>query len=146
MTARRNLGPIVVCAALLCAGAAGRGQAGKPAAAGPDLTVAIASTYPNWPSRDVVISITVKNGGDTPCPKSVCRVFIRNAHPPRQTFRRYNKPVRALDPGDFFIFSYSIKLGLGLFEIEAVADPDGKIAETDEKNNKARITIAGQAP
>lgn len=144
MNARRDLGLAVLCAALLGAGAAGRGQADKPPAKGPDLTVAIASTYPNWPRRDIVISVTVKNAGDAACPKSVCRILIRNAHPPRQTLRRINKAVRALDPGDFFIFSYSIKLGLGLFEIEASADPDGKIAETDEKNNKARLTIAGQ--
>ncbi|MBP1659676.1 MAG: hypothetical protein H6P95_868 [Candidatus Aminicenantes bacterium] len=144
MNARHALGPAALCATLLCAGTVGLSRVDPPAGAGPDLTAAIDSTHPNWPRRDIVITVTVNNVGDAPCPRSICRVLIRNAHPPRQTLRRINKDVRALDPGDRFLFSYSIKLGLGLFEIEAAADADGKIAEADETNNKARLTIAGQ--
>lgn len=144
MNARRILGPAVFCATLLCAGAADPGRAGRPAGSGPDLAVSIDSTYLSWPRRDIVITVTVKNMGDVSCPKSVCRVLIRNAHPPRETLQKIKKPIRVLDAGDRFLFSFSIKLGLGLFEVEAVADADGKIAETDETNNKARLTIAGK--
>jgi hypothetical protein len=88
----------------------------------------------------------VTNAGDASTPKTNCLLYIRNAHPPRQTLRRIRKSVRSLEPGDRFLFSYSFKLGLGLFEIEVVADGDRKIAEKDETNNKAKITIAGEAP
>ena len=111
---------------------------------GPDLTAGLDSTLPDWPRREIKITVTVKNIGDKPCPKSVCQIFIRNAHPPRQTLKRIKKPVRALDAGDQFAFTFSIRLGLGLFEIEAAADRANKIAEPYEQNNKARITIASR--
>jgi hypothetical protein len=141
MNARWTLGTVILCAAVLQGGPAGGGGPN-----GPDLTAKIESTYQSWPRRDTVITVAVTNIGDAPAPKSVCLVYFRNAHPPRQTLRRIRKPVRGLDPGDRFLFSYSVKLGLGLFEIEVVADGDKKIAETDETNNKAKMTIAGQVP
>jgi subtilase family serine protease len=91
-----------------------------------------------------VITLSVRNIGDKPCPKSVCQIFIRNAHAPRQTIKIIKKIVRGLDTGDEFAFSFTIKLGLGMYEVEAVADRANKIAESDETNNTARLTITGQ--
>ncbi len=111
---------------------------------GPDLAAALGSTVPNWPRHDIAITLTVRNIGAGPCQQSVCQIFVRNAHAPRQTIRRIKKTVRALDAGDAFSFSFTIKLGLGLYEIEAVADRGNKIAEPDETNNTARLTLAGR--
>jgi len=153
VNARHACGLAFLALALISApGAAGRTASGRGSAfriapraeAGPDLTAGLDSTLPDWPSRVIKITVTVKNIGDRPCPKSVCEVLIRNARPPRQTIRRIKKTVRALDAGDQFAFTFSVKLGLGLFEIEAAADRAKKITEPDEQNNKARITIAGR--
>jgi hypothetical protein len=152
-----NVRPFCPLAALALSLFAGSGQlhavaagqnAGNPrearGAGGPDLTAALDSTLQAWPSREIKITVTVKNAGNSAAPKSVCQVFIRNAHPPRQTMRAIKKTVRPLAAGDQFQFAFSVKLGLGLYEIEAVADRAGRIAEADEKNNKTRITIAGK--
>jgi hypothetical protein len=130
--------------AALCAFLAGASRPTPRAESGPDLVTALGSTVPNWPHRDIVITLTVRNVGDSPCPKSVCQIFIRNAHAPRQTIKRIKKIVRGLDAGDEFAFSFTIKLGLGMYEVEAVADRGNKIAEPDETNNTARLTITGQ--
>ncbi len=130
--------------AALCVILAGASHPAPRAEAGPDLTAALGSTVPNWPRHDITITLTVRNIGAGPCPRSVCQIFVRNAHAPRQTIKRIKKTVRALDAGDAFAFSFTIKLGLGLYEIEAVADRGNKIAEPDETNNTARLTLAGR--
>jgi hypothetical protein len=99
---------------------------------------------PNWPRGDVIFTVTVRNIGDSACQRSVCLVLIKNAHAPRETMRRVKKSVRALDAGDQFAFSFTVKLGLGVYEIEALADRGNKISEPDEKNNEARLTISGR--
>jgi subtilase family serine protease len=124
--------------------AANRGAAAVRQNARPDLTLALEATAPDWPRNDVFVTVTLKNLGDVPCPGSVCRVYIRNAHPPRQTMKRVTKDIRPLDPGDHFAFSFKIRVSLGTYEIEAVADLGNKIAERDETNNSARITVSGR--
>ena len=125
--------------ALSIAGMIG-GQSPRPK---PDLTVKLESTALLRPNQRITITVTVKNDGG-PAPASGCVVFVRNARPPRQTMRTFKKAVRALDPGDQYAFSLFIKLGLGLYEVTAVADPKKKISETDEANNEARIWIVGK--
>jgi subtilase family serine protease len=110
----------------------------------PDLTVSLKSTELLKPHQDITITVTVKNIGDSPAPKSDCQVFIRNGHAPRQTVKTLKKAIRPLDPGDQYIFSFSIKLGLGLYEAAAVADRKNRISEADETNNETRIMIEGK--
>jgi len=139
VNARHIWGIAALCAVL--AGASRPAPRGEP---GPDLVTAIGSTVPNWHHRDIVITLSVRNIGDRPCPKSACQIFIRNAHAPRQTIKIIKKIVRGLDAGDEFAFSFTIKLGLGMYEVEAVADRANKIVESDETNNTARLTLTGQ--
>ena len=130
--------------AALCAVLAGASRPAPRGESGPDLVTTLGSTVPNWPHRDIAITLTVRNIGNSPCPKSVCQIFIRNAHAPRQTIKIIKKIVRGLDAGDEFAFSFTIKLGLGMYEVEAVADRGNKIAESDETNNTVRLTLTGQ--
>jgi len=110
----------------------------------PDLVVTLKSTPLISQLQDVTVTVNVKNIGAGPAPKSGCDIFIRNGHAPRETVRVFKKAVRALDPGDQYTFSFSIKLNLGLFEIAATADRKKKIAEADETNNQTRILIEGK--
>jgi subtilase family serine protease len=110
----------------------------------PDIAAAISATVPDWPRRDVEVTVTLKNLGDAPAPKSACFVYVRNANSPRQTVRRIKKAVRELAPGDQFAFSFKLQLSLGMYEVEAVADPADKVREADEGNNKARIMLSGR--
>jgi subtilase family serine protease len=135
-------GPGVLGGALL--GAAMAVAAAAPQEPLPDLTPSVATARPDWPNRRTVITVTVKNIGEGACPKSVCHVFIRHAHSPRETFKVVKKDIRPLDPHDRFVFSFPVEFGLGLFEIEAVADRAKKIPESDETNNNAKVTVAGQ--
>ncbi len=140
----RRIGGLVLLGLLpaLAAASPGLAQTGqKPRS---DLTAAVAATFPNWPQNDITVTVTLKNAGEAPAPKSTCMVYIRNAAPPRQTVKRIKKVVRALEPGDGFAFSFKIRLSLGLYELEAVADRGDKIREKDEENNKARLTISGR--
>jgi subtilase family serine protease len=110
----------------------------------PDLVVALKSTELVSPLQDVKVTVTVINKGAGPAPKSDCDVFIRNGHAPRETIRVFKKAIRALNPGDQYSFSFSVKLNLGLYEIAAIADRKKKIPEADETNNRIRIMIEGK--
>ena len=110
----------------------------------PDLVVALKSTELVSPLQDVTVTVTVINKGAGPAPESDCVVLVRNGHSPRQTLRTVKKVIRALDAGDRYAFSFSIKLGLGLYEIVATADRKKRITETDETNNQTRIMIEGK--
>lgn len=129
---------------LTAAAAAGPGPNAPAQDPLPDLVVLIQSTTPNWPRNEVIITVTVKNVGEAASPKTGCQVFLRNAHPPRQTVKTVKKDVRALEPSDHYAFSFSVRLALGTYEIEAVADRAGKIAERDKVNNSARLTLTGR--
>ncbi len=118
--------------------------AGSRQEAKPDLTVSLQASAPDWPRNDVFITVTVTNPGDAPSPASGCEVYIRNARPPRQTVKTIKKDVRALDPGDHFAISFKVRVALGMYEIEAVVDKAGRIAEKNEDNNKARLTVTGR--
>jgi subtilase family serine protease len=143
--------PALLCAAMISllsgnpAGAQSEAAvAAKAADNKPDLVVAVKSTPLLRPLQDVTVTVTVKNKGAGPAAESGCDVFIRNGHAPRETVRVFKKVVRALDPEDQYSFSFSIKLNLGLFEIEAAVDRKKKIPEADETNNKTRIMIEGK--
>lgn len=110
----------------------------------PDLAVSLRSTTPNRPRNEVIITVTVRNAGDAASPRTSCQVFLRNAHPPRQTVKQVKKGVRALEPNDQYAFSFRVRLALGTYEVEAVADRAGKIDEPDKANNSARLTLAGR--
>jgi subtilase family serine protease len=110
----------------------------------PDLKVEIGTSKMIWPRRDITVTVSVKNVGDGPAPRSDCRILIKHAHAPRQTIKTIKKSVRALDAGDGYAFSFSVNLALGLWEIKATADRKNKILEADETNNEARIVIAGE--
>jgi hypothetical protein len=114
------------------------------AAAGPDLSVALDSTKPDWPRNNAKITVTVRNRGDAPAPKADCRVIIRQGHAPRQVIRTIKKTIRALGAGDRYEFTFVVKVGLGIFEAEATVDRKNRIAEADETNNAARIMIVGE--
>lgn len=142
----RRFGGLALAAVLGVLGlaAAGPGKARPGQVPRPDLTSAVAATLPVWPQNDITVTVTLKNAGEAPAPKSVCLVYIRNAQAPRQTVKRIKKGVRALEPGDEFAFSFTIRLSLGMYEIEAAADRGGKIREENEANNRARLTISGR--
>jgi hypothetical protein len=110
----------------------------------PDLIVILKSTELLSPLQDVTVTVTVKNNGAGPAPQSNCDIFIRNGHAPRETVRAFKRVLRALGPGDQYSFSFSIKLGLGLYEIAATADRKKRIPEADETNNETRIIIEGK--
>ncbi len=140
----RRTGGLALLGLLPALVASGAGLARTGQKPRPDLTAAVAATFPDWPQNDITVTVTLKNPGEAPAPKSVCMVYIRNATPPRQTVKRIKKAVRALEPGDEFAFSFKIRLALGMYEIVAVADRGDKIREKDEENNKARLTISGR--
>ena len=117
---------------------------GSSATAGPDLAVDLRSTKPEWPRNNAKITVTIRNIGDAPAPKASCRVIIRQGHAPRQVIRTIKKTVRALGAGDRYEFAFTVKVGLGIFEAAAEVDRKNRIAESDEKNNTARISIVGQ--
>ncbi len=110
----------------------------------PDLAVTLKSTALLSPFQDVTVTVSVKNNGAGPAPESGCDIFIRNGHAPRETVKVLKKAIRALGPGDQYSFSFSIKLGLGLYEIVATADRKKKIPESDETNNETRLVIEGK--
>lgn len=117
---------------------------GQDAEAKPDLTVSLKSSELLRPHQDITVTVTVKNIGGSPAPKSDCRILIRNGHAPRETVRTIKKDIRALDAGGQYAFAFSIKLELGLYEIEAVVDSKKKIDESNEANNQTRIMIEGK--
>ena len=110
----------------------------------PDLTVSLKSSTLVRPHQDITITVTAKNIGGSQAPRSDCRILLRNGHAPRQTVRTIKKYVRTLDAGGQYAFAFSIKLELGLYEIEAQIDPKNKIDESDETNNQAKILIEGK--
>jgi subtilase family serine protease len=115
-----------------------------PLGGNPDLAPSLSSTKVAWPRNEVTVTVTVKNLGGASAPTSSCRVLIKNARPPRQTVRTVRKTIRALAVGDEFAFSFSVRLGPGMFEVVASADPKDKIRESDETNNVARLMIAAK--
>ena len=110
----------------------------------PDLTVSLKASTPTEPRQDVSLSTTVKNTGPGSAPPSSCDVVIRNARPPRQELRRYQEAIPALDPGDAFTFTVTVKPGLGAYEVCAVADPKNLVVEVDETNNRSCETVTGK--
>jgi subtilase family serine protease len=116
----------------------------NPPEARPDLTVILKASKPSAPGQDVSFSTTVKNIGAGSAPPSSCDVIIRNARPPRQELRRYQESVPALDPGDTFTFTITVKPGFGAYEGCAVADAKNLIIESDETNNRSCEVVVGK--
>jgi hypothetical protein len=110
----------------------------------PDLISIIGSTGTTAPLQDVSITVTVKNAGTGTAPESFCDVVFRNRRPPRQLLRRYQKRIPDLAPGGMFVYTFSIKLGLGPYEVCAIADGKKQVRESDETNNRACITLIGK--
>ncbi len=109
----------------------------------PDLISTIKTSPLLEPNKDVTVKITVINQGAAAAPESEYEVIIKNARAPREVIRVLKRTIRALEPNDKFSYSFSIKLGLGFFEICGTNDRKKKIKESDEANNKACITIEG---
>jgi subtilase family serine protease len=109
-----------------------------------DLMVSIASSREEAFAETVMISVTVKNEGTEPSPEALCELTVRNARPPRQLLKKLEKKIRKLEPGDSFTFTSPVKPGLGTYDICATVDPKNKIAEADENNNKACLTLVGK--
>lgn len=144
-----NMRRIGVVLPLVVALVAGPGPAGaRPgkngAVSGPDLAVDLRSTGPDWPQNNAKITVTIRNIGDAPAPKANCRVIIRQGHAPRQVIRTIKKTVRALGAGDRYEFAFTVKVGMGMFEAAAEVDRKNRIAESDERNNTAKILIVGE--
>jgi subtilase family serine protease len=110
----------------------------------PDLVASVSSTPLRSPNQNISITVTVKNIGEGSAPNSSCDVFVRNGHSPRQTMMTMKKAIRALEPGDQYAFSFSVKLGLGLYEVVARVDRKKKVPESDETNNETRLLIEGK--
>ena len=109
----------------------------------PDLISAIKTSPLLEPNKDVTVKVTVINQGAAAAPESEYEIIIKNARAPREVIRVLKRTIRALEPNDKFSYSFSIKLGLGFFEICGTNDRKKKIKESDETNNKACITIEG---
>lgn len=110
----------------------------------PDLATIIKVSETTAPHQDVSISTTVKNIGSGPSPESLCDVIVRNARPPRQVLKRFQEKIRELAPDDSFTFSISVRPGLGLYEVCAVADAKKSVDESDETNNRSCAMIEGK--
>jgi hypothetical protein len=110
----------------------------------PDLISALESTSTTAPLQDVSITVTVKNTGMGPAPQSFCDVIFKNRRPPRQLLRRYQEQIPDLAPGGMFVYTFSIKPGLGSYEVCAIADSKKQVRESDETNNRACITLIGK--
>lgn len=109
-----------------------------------DLTVRIASSREEAFAETVMISVTVKNEGTESSPEALCELTVRSARPPRQLLKKLEKKIRKLEPGEGFTFLSPLKPGLGMYDICATIDPKNKIAEADETNNKACLTLVGK--
>ena len=110
----------------------------------PDLISALGSTSTTAPLQDVSITVTVKNTGMGQAPQSFCDVIIKNRRPPRQLLRRYQEQIPDLAPGGMYVYTFSIKPGLGSYEVCAIADSKKQVRESDETNNRACITLIGK--
>jgi subtilase family serine protease len=109
-----------------------------------DLTLSIESSREEAFAETVMISVTVKNEGTASSRDTRCELIVRNARPPRQVLKKIVKEVRGLEPGESFTFKSPMTPGLGTYEICATVDPKNKIAEQDETNNKACLTLVGK--
>ncbi|MEN6311084.1 MAG: CARDB domain-containing protein, partial [Acidobacteriota bacterium] len=98
----------------------------------PDLISTIKTSPLLEPNKDVTVKITVVNQGTAAAPESEYEVIIKNARAPREVIRVLKRTIRALEPNDKFSYSFSIKLGLGFFEICGTNDRKKKIKESDE--------------
>lgn len=135
---------LIVATALLAA-TAGRPQAAAPGTeARPDLTVELKATPLLRPNQDVKITVTVRNKGTAAAPESDMDVIIRNGHAPRQVAKTFKRQIRALDPGDQYSYTFSVKLSIGLYEVCGASDRKKKIPDADRKNNESCIMIEGQ--
>ncbi len=133
----------VVGAALLAATAA-RPQAAAPAAEPrPDLAVQLKSTPLLRPNQDVKITVTVRNKGAAAAPESDMDIIVKNGHAPRQVAKTFKRQIGALDPGDEFSYTFSVKLSIGLYEICGTSDRKKKIPDADRKNNEFCLMIEG---
>jgi hypothetical protein len=109
----------------------------------PDLAVELKSSPLLRPNQDVKITVTVRNMGGAAAPESDMDIIVRNGHAPRQVAQTFKRRIRALDPGDKFSHTFTIKLSIGLYEICATADRKKKIPDADRKNNTGCIMIEG---
>jgi len=109
-----------------------------------DLRVSIASSREEAFAETVMISVTVKNEGAESSPEALCELVVRSARPPRQLLKKLEKKIRPLEAGESFTFTSPLKPGLGSYDICATIDPKNKIAEGDETNNKACLTLVGK--
>ncbi len=123
---------------------AGEGEAGRGEDPKPDLITSVDLSRTAGSLRDVAISTTVKNIGSALSPESLCDVIFRNARPPRQVLKKIRGKIRELDPGDAYTFSITIKTGLGMYEVCAIADAKKSVAESDEANNRSCTMLEGK--
>jgi subtilase family serine protease len=115
-----------------------------PQAQTADLTVSIVSSREEAFAETVMISVTAKNEGAESSPEAFCELTVRNARPPRQLLKKLEKKIRPLEAGESYTFTSPLKPGLGSYDICATIDPKNKIAEANETNNKACLTLVGK--
>jgi len=123
---------------------AGGGEPGRGEDPKPDLIAGIDVSRTGSSLRDVSISTTVKNIGSALSPESLCDVIFRNARPPRQVLKKIRGKIRELDPGDAYTFSITIKTGMGMYEVCAIADAKKSVDESDEANNRSCTMLEGK--
>jgi hypothetical protein len=130
--------------ALLLAGAAYSQTPAQTTEFLPDLAVKLKATPLLRPNQDVKITVTVKNKGRVAAPESDMDIIVRNGHAPRQVAKTFKRKIRALDAGDEYSYTFSVKLSIGLYEICGTADRKKKIHDADRMNNESCIMIEGQ--
>jgi len=107
----------------------------------PDLVVEDISWTPENPSSDeyAEYSITIKNHGDKTAAACKVGLFIDG------NLWGY-RDIDALDAGEEFVATYSLKATTGLHSIEAFADVLNRVQESDETNNtKTETQISAMA-
>ena len=109
-----------------------------------DLVLTVESSADVAFMETITITVTIKNKGTAPSPETDCELIVRKAVPPRRQLKKYEKKIRALDPGDSFSYGTPLKPGLGQYEVCATVDPKKKIPEEDEENNSSCIKIVGK--
>ena len=134
---------IAAMTALAAAAAHSQTPAGRGAGPLPDLAVELKSTPLLRPNQEGKITVTVKNRGAATAPESDMDIIVRNGHAPREVAKTFKRRIRALEPGDKFSYTFSVKLSIGLYEVCGTSDRKKKIPDADRKNNESCLMIEG---
>lgn len=107
----------------------------------PDLLIEEMVLSPEEPKKDepIIVRVTVRNRGEGRAAPTLLRLYSNSA--PIAV-----KEVPEIDSGAKATATFDLVLGEGLYLLEAVADSDRSIAESDEENNNSLVEVDIQPP